>query len=100
MNNKIDPFGCGYQSRKSQAWHLYLAEQKINTDATPVINVVGTNGKSTTSFLLATALQNYYSKVGLFISPTMYNHNERIQINGQPIFDQKLLALIKKHNPI
>ncbi|WP_031542542.1 bifunctional folylpolyglutamate synthase/dihydrofolate synthase [Mesoplasma photuris] len=61
----------------------------------PVINVVGTNGKGSTSHYLSLGLKSKYNKVGLFISPAFQYHNERIQINNVPIGDQDLLRIVK-----
>ncbi|ATZ19033.1 folylpolyglutamate synthase [Williamsoniiplasma somnilux] len=66
----------------------------------PTINIVGTNGKGSTSFYLSKVLLKKYSKVGLFISPAFLHHNERIQINNIPISDDdlmKYLELAKKY---
>ncbi|AEM68497.1 bifunctional folylpolyglutamate synthase/dihydrofolate synthase [Mycoplasma putrefaciens] len=62
----------------------------------PTINVVGTNGKGSTSFYISQGLKQKYQKVGLFISPAFIYHNERIQINNTPISDDDLKKYIKK----
>ncbi|WP_339022853.1 bifunctional folylpolyglutamate synthase/dihydrofolate synthase [Spiroplasma endosymbiont of Crioceris asparagi] len=68
-----------------------LIEVKNNSQNNfEVINVVGTNGKGSTSTILADAMQTKYKKVGLFISPAFLNHNERISINGKCISDEEL----------
>jgi len=53
-------------------------------------NVVGTNGKGSTSFYLSQVLKEEHSQVGLFVSPAFQYQNERIQINNQPISDADL----------
>jgi len=65
----------------------------------PTINIVGTNGKGSTSFYLSKALLNKYQKVGLFISPAFWYHNERIQVNNEYISDSDLRMYLQKAQP-
>jgi len=65
----------------------------------PTINIVGTNGKGSTSFYISQGLKTKYKKVGLFISPAFLYHNERIQINNVPISDEELKLYIEKVSP-
>ncbi|AHI53474.1 folylpolyglutamate synthase [Spiroplasma sabaudiense Ar-1343] len=62
----------------------------------PVINVVGTNGKGTTSYFASLGFKKYYSKVGLFISPAFLFQNERIQINNEYISDKDFKRILNK----
>ncbi|ASP27833.1 folylpolyglutamate synthase [Spiroplasma corruscae] len=55
-----------------------------------VINVVGTNGKGSTSKFIYDGLRTKYQNVGLFISPAFIYQNERVQANGQYIDDESL----------
>ena len=50
-----------------------------------IIQIAGTNGKGSTSAMIAYILQKSNYKVGLFTSPHLININERIRINGIPI---------------
>lgn len=52
------------------------------------IHVAGTNGKGSTSHLLASILQASGLKVGLFTSPHLVDFSERIRVNGQEIDHQ------------
>jgi len=61
-----------------------------------VIQITGTNGKGSTAAMIAEVLRRAGKKVGLFTSPHLVRFNERIQINGQQIKDEELLALIKE----
>lgn len=47
------------------------------------IHLAGTNGKGSTAFLLAAALQAQGLKVGLYVSPHYKDFRERIRINGE-----------------
>ncbi|MDR1739908.1 MAG: bifunctional folylpolyglutamate synthase/dihydrofolate synthase [Bacteroidales bacterium] len=49
------------------------------------IHVAGTNGKGSTSHLLASVLQAAGYKTGLFTSPHLKDFRERIRINGEMI---------------
>ena len=49
------------------------------------IHIAGTNGKGSTSHLIAAALQAEGYKVGLFTSPPLVDFRERIRINGNMI---------------
>ena len=58
------------------------------------IHVAGTNGKGSTSHLIAAALQASGLKVGLFTSPHLVSLTERIRINGQPIPEANIAEFI------
>lgn len=49
------------------------------------IHIAGTNGKGSTSSMLASILQEAGYKVGLFTSPHLKDYRERIRINGKKI---------------
>jgi dihydrofolate synthase/folylpolyglutamate synthase len=49
------------------------------------IHVAGTNGKGSTSHMLASVLQSAGYKTGLYTSPHLKDFTERIKINGQEI---------------
>ena len=61
------------------------------------IHVAGTNGKGSTSHLMAAALQAAGLKVGLFTSPHLVSLTERIRINGQPIPEAEVAAFVSEH---
>ena len=46
------------------------------------IHVAGTNGKGSSSHMLASVLQEAGYKVGLYTSPHLIDFRERIKING------------------
>ena len=58
------------------------------------IHIAGTNGKGSTSHLIAAALQASGRKVGLFTSPHLVSLTERIRINGTPIAEAEIAAFI------
>ena len=61
------------------------------------IHVAGTNGKGSTSHMLASILQEAGYKVGLYTSPHLKNFTERIRSNGVEIPKQKVASFITKN---
>ena len=61
------------------------------------IHVAGTNGKGSTSHLLASVLQEAGYKVGLYTSPHLKDFRERIKINGVEISEDFVCEFIAKH---
>ena len=59
------------------------------------IHVAGTNGKGSTSHLIAAVLQSAGYKVGLFTSPHLVDFRERIRINGQPIPEDEVTRFVE-----
>ncbi|MGD9211162.1 MAG: folylpolyglutamate synthase/dihydrofolate synthase family protein [Desulfobacteraceae bacterium] len=57
------------------------------------IHIAGTNGKGSIASWLATILRDAGHRTGLYTSPHLVKFNERIQINGQPISDDRVVAL-------
>lgn len=61
------------------------------------IHVAGTNGKGSTSHMLAAVLQKAGYKVGLYTSPHMVDFRERIKINGKLISKEYVVEFVEKH---
>jgi len=61
------------------------------------IHVGGTNGKGSTSHMLASILQEAGYKVGLYTSPHLKSFTERIRINGIEISEHKVTSFIQKN---
>ena len=61
------------------------------------IHVAGTNGKGSTSHMLASVLQEAGYKVGLYTSPHLKDFRERIKINGNEISEDFVVEFIAKH---
>lgn len=64
-----------------------------------VIHVAGTNGKGSTCTLIATVLQAAGYKVGLYLSPYVFNLRERIQVNGHLIPEADFARLVTRIKP-
>lgn len=50
-----------------------------------VIHVAGTSGKSSTCYFISAMLQTSGQKVGLTVSPHVYEVNERVQVDTEPM---------------
>ncbi|NNK87199.1 MAG: bifunctional folylpolyglutamate synthase/dihydrofolate synthase [Flavobacteriaceae bacterium] len=72
------------------ASHLGNPESKFKS-----VHVAGTNGKGSTSHMLASVLQEAGYKVGLYTSPHMLDFRERIRINGKPVSKQFVIQFIR-----
>jgi len=64
------------------------------------IHVTGTNGKGSTSHMLASILTKAGYKVGLYTSPHLKDFRERIRINGVVISEQGVIDFVEKHRLI
>jgi len=58
------------------------------------IHVAGSNGKGSTSHLIASVLQSAGYKVGLYTSPHLIDYRERIKVNGVMIDEQSVIDFI------
>ena len=63
-------------------------------DKVKTVHVTGTNGKGSTSYYLSSLLQKAGQKTGLFVSPYVFEFNERIQLNGRNISDADLVKTV------
>jgi dihydrofolate synthase/folylpolyglutamate synthase len=82
---------CWKGSRPGLARITELMDKLGNAQNTlKFIHVAGTNGKGSTSAMLASVLGRAGYKVGLFTSPFIVRFNERMRIDGVDIDDQEL----------
>ena len=56
--------------------------------AAPVVHITGTNGKTSTSRMIASLLTATGLRTGLLTSPHLVRVTERIQIDGRPVSDE------------
>jgi len=64
------------------------------------IHIAGTNGKGSTSHMLASVLAKAGFKVGLYTSPHLRDFRERIRINGVMIYEEEVIDFVAKHRAI
>ena len=72
--------------------YLGNPQNKVKT-----IHVGGTNGKGSTSHMIASVLQDANYKVGLYTSPHIKSFRERIKINGNKIGKKYIVEFIKSN---
>ena len=61
------------------------------------LHIAGTNGKGSTSHMMASVFQEAGYKVGLYTSPHLKDFRERIKINGKLIAEENVVHFIEKH---
>ena len=61
------------------------------------VHIAGTNGKGSTSHLIAAALQAQGYRVGLFTSPHLVDFRERIRISGEMIAEEKVVQFVAEN---
>lgn len=64
------------------------------------IHIAGTNGKGSTSHMLASILQEAGYKTGLYTSPHLKDFRERIRVNGAMIPEQYVVDFVAQHNDV
>ncbi|MCC9041267.1 bifunctional folylpolyglutamate synthase/dihydrofolate synthase [Myroides sp. M-43] len=66
-------------------------------DSLKTIHIAGTNGKGSTSSMIASILQGAGYKVGLYTSPHLKDFRERIKINGVEITESFVVEFIARN---
>lgn len=61
------------------------------------VHVAGTNGKGSSSHMVAAVLQSAGYKVGLYTSPHLREFTERIRVNGQELSPDYLVRWVESH---
>lgn len=86
-------FHPGLENIQKLDKHLNHPHQQFDS-----IHIAGTNGKGSTSHMLASILQEAGYKVGLYTSPHLKDYTERIRINGEPISEESVVKLIQENS--
>ena len=63
------------------------------------LHIAGTNGKGSSSSMLASILQEAGYKVGLYTSPHLKDFRERIKIDGKEIPEEYVVNFITENRP-
>jgi dihydrofolate synthase/folylpolyglutamate synthase len=61
------------------------------------IHIAGTNGKGSTSHMLASVLQHAGYRVGLFTSPHLRDFRERMRVDGRMISERRVVDFVAEH---
>lgn len=64
------------------------------------IHVAGTDGKGSTSAMIASILEHSGVRTGLYTSPHITDFNERVVVSGERITDDELRIMVKVIRPI
>src|SRR5690606_3817776 len=64
------------------------------------IHIAGTNGKGSTSHMLASILAAAGYKTGLYTSPHLVDFRERIRINGEMIPQENVIDFVNGHREL
>lgn len=93
----LTKFGMNFGLRRIQALLQRVGnpEKKLS-----VIHIGGTNGKGSTSMMVAEILEEAGFKVGLFTSPHLNDYRERMTINGQMIPKAEVIRLVDTLRPL
>jgi dihydrofolate synthase/folylpolyglutamate synthase len=92
QNKGISAFKKDLTNAKNLSKHLDQPENRFKS-----IHVGGTNGKGSTSHMLASILQEAGYKVGLYTSPHLKDFRQRIRINGKVVSKQFVIGFIKRN---
>lgn len=61
------------------------------------VHVAGTNGKGSTSHIIAAVLQAAGFRTGLFTSPHLHDFRERIRVDGVQISEREVVEFVEAH---
>ena len=64
------------------------------------IHVAGTNGKGSSSHMLASILQSAGFKTGLYTSPHLKNFTERVRVNGAELPQEYLVRFVEQYKEL
>ncbi len=66
----------------------------------PALHIAGTKGKGSTAALCESSLRAAGIRTGLYTSPHLHTFRERIQVNGQKIAREEVVALVEEVRPL
>lgn len=64
------------------------------------VHIAGTNGKGSTAAMTASILRKAGYRTGLYTSPYIYRFHERMQVDGEQIADEDLIAITEMVKPL
>jgi dihydrofolate synthase/folylpolyglutamate synthase len=85
----------GLDNINSLCWAIGLPQWRFNS-----IHVAGTNGKGSTTSMIASVLMEAGYKTGTFTSPHLVSFTERIRINGKEISEKDVVNFVRKYEEI
>jgi len=94
--NNIKEYANSFQAKSRLGLEsIKLLTEKLGNpqDELHFVHIAGTNGKGSTLAFISTILKEAGYRVGRYISPTIFEYRERIQINGRMITKKDLCRL-------
>ena len=90
---------AAYRNDLTNTWQLteYIGNPERRFKS---VHVAGTNGKGSTSHMLAAIFQEAGYKTGLYTSPHLKDFRERIRINGQFISEDFVVDFVRRISPL
>ena len=91
LENKVNPLGSvlGLDTMRELLKRIGNPERELR-----MIHVAGTNGKGSVSSFLAAALKENGYRIGRYISPSVVDYREKIQVNGNYIPKTKVVEYL------
>ena len=86
--------GQNYKIDLSKTWAFMEVLGHPEKDF-PSIHIGGTNGKGSTSHMVASCLQEAGYRVGLYTSPHLVDYRERIRLNGLPCSEEFVVDFVE-----
>jgi dihydrofolate synthase/folylpolyglutamate synthase len=89
--HRLQRFGARFGLEHVKQMLMALGDPQL---AYPVVHVAGTNGKGSTSAMIASCLEQGGYRVGLFTSPHLSRFSERVRVDGREIDYDDLSRLV------
>jgi dihydrofolate synthase/folylpolyglutamate synthase len=91
----------GAQAYKPDLTNVRLLLEALNQPEKSLhfVHIAGTNGKGSTSHILAALCQSHGLTTGIFTSPHLVDFRERIKVNGEQISEQKVVDWVEREIP-
>jgi dihydrofolate synthase/folylpolyglutamate synthase len=86
IGNEIKTAKLGLERIRAILEHLGHPERRF-----AIVHVAGTNGKGSTCAMIEASLRQAGHRTGLYISPHLVEPTERIQVDGQPVSQDRFL---------
>jgi len=96
MYQQKGPDALNHKLDNIQEFSAYLGNPHLEFKS---IHVAGTNGKGSSSHMIASVLQEAGYTVGLYTSPHLKDFKERIKVNGKMLSEDDVMAFVKTHKP-
>ncbi len=99
--SEIETFLSNFTPSKPGKYKLDRMNQLMGLLDSPqeklsIIHIAGTSGKTSTAYYVASFLSKAGAKVGLTVSPHVFEISERVQVNGSSLSEKEFSLLFNK----